>query len=211
MGFESGRLVRAVMKVTRASEQHVNTLHYDLTDVALEPENNPQLLADALRDALMPKYAALYDNTWTVQPVEVVEERDPLHPNDARQGWLSGSATPGVRSTASERLPSACCAVATLKTANVGRRARGRMFLSGTLTELDQNGGVWQGSILALWQALLNAIPLQPDIYTGTSLSHADWAVYSRTQRAADLDPYAPHVTGAVLRTGVHWLRSRET
>lgn len=212
MGFENGKLLRVVLRAQRNAdgEQQVNTLHYNLDDSLLNADNDPQALADAFRDAVMPKQAACYDNTWTIQPVEVVQELDPQHVTAARSAWTSGSPTVGVRSTAAERLPVASCGVVSLRTEHIGRRARGRMFLGGTLTELDQNAGVWQSSILAIWQQLLDAIPHQPDLATGTSDSVADWVVYSRTNRAADVDPYASKVTTPVLRTAVRWLRSRQ-
>jgi hypothetical protein len=34
--------------------------------------------------------------------------------------------------------------------------------------------------------------------------------VYSRTQRAADLDPYASNIQSSSIRSKVRWLRSRE-
>lgn len=77
--------------------------------------------------------------------------------------------------------------------------------------EIDQVAGVWQSSLLSIWQNFLDAIPRQPDIQPGVSTSVANWCVYSRTNRAADVDPYASHVTGTVLRTAVRWLRSRQT
>lgn len=212
MGFENGKLLRCVLKVQRNSDliQNVNTLHYDLQDSLLNADNDPQSLADALRDAVMPKLVLCYDNTWTVLPVEVTQEIDPLDVNAARQSWTSGSPTAGTRAGATDRLPTAAVGVATLRTEHVGRRHRGRIFLGGTLTELDQNAGVWQSSILAIWQQVLDAIPHQPDLATGTSDAVANWVVYSRTQRAANLNPYASKITSPVLRSPVRWLRSRQ-
>lgn len=76
--------------------------------------------------------------------------------------------------------------------------------------EIDQVAGVWQSTLLAIWQNYLDAIPHQPDIATGPSTATADWCVYSRTNRKEDVDPYASHVTTAVLRSPVRWLRSRQ-
>ena len=60
-------------------------------------------------------------------------------------------------------------------------------FLGGSLAEADQNNGTWQSGILGIWQAFLDAIPREPDIAPALSTSTADWCVYSRTQRAANL------------------------
>lgn len=212
MGFEDGKLLRAVTKVQRNADliYNVNTLHYNLVDPLGATANSPQSLADVLATALIPKLVLAYDNTWTVMPVEVTQELDPQNPNAARQAWSSGSPTVGSRTGATDRLPTAACGVATLRTEHVGRRHRGRLFLGGTLMEIDQVAGVWQSTLLAIWQNYLDAIPHQPDIATGVSTATADWVVYSRTQRAADLDPYASRIANTVLRSPVRWLRSRQ-
>lgn len=212
MGFENGRLVRAVMKVQRNADLifNVNTIHYDLVDPIGQTPNSPQSLADVLATALIPKLVLAYDNTWTVMPVEVTEELDPQNDTAARASWTSGSPTVGTRTGATDRLPTAACGVATLRTDHVGRRHRGRLFLGGTLMEIDQVAGVWQSTLLAIWQNYLDAIPHQPDIATGISTATADWCVYSRKQRQGDHDPYASHVASTVLRSPVRWLRSRQ-
>jgi hypothetical protein len=108
-------------------------------------------------------------------------------------------------------MPRACVAIATLKTNAIGRRHTGRMFLGGTTHESDQNGGLWVGTgIVSAWATLLGAIPRQPDISGAGSASTANWCVYSRTSRAAHLDPYASHVNAVIQRSAVKWLRSRE-
>lgn len=81
--------------------------------------------------------------------------------------------------------------------------------MPGSLVEGDQAGGTFNVFPLTMWQAVLDAIPRTPDLATGVSTSVAHWCVYSRTQRAANADPYAPAVTGATLRSRVHFLRSR--
>lgn len=211
MGFENGKLVRVVLRASHPSQgDQVNVLHYDLIDQDLQGANDPQSLADAFRDDVMPKVEALYVPAWSIQPVEVVMERDPLNPNAPRSAWTSGVVTAGTRVTSAQWLPAQCCAVASLRTANIGRRARGRMFLGGTLTEADMTDAAWDPTMTALWQALLDAIPRQPDISPPGSESTANWCVYSRTQRAANLDPYAPHVQQVLLSNEVHWLRSRQ-
>lgn len=212
MGFENGKLFRCALKVQRNADliYNVNTLHYDAEDALTGAANDGQALADALRDALMPKLALAYDNTWTVMPVEVTQELDPQNPTAARSAWTSGTPTAGSRTGATDRLPTAAVGVATLKTEHIGRRHRGRIFLGGTLMEIDQVAGVWQSTLLAIWQNYLDAIPRQPDIATGVSSSVCNWCVYSRTNRAADVDPYASHITATILRTPVRWLRSRQ-
>jgi hypothetical protein len=86
------------------------------------------------------------------------------------------------------------------------------MFMGGSLGEGDQNGEVFLTvtTIYNLWVTLIAAIPRQPDIAGPGSDSVANWCVYSRTQRAANLDPYASHIQGTNLHTKIHWLRSRE-
>lgn len=213
MGFESGRLLRVTLSATKddGSATMVNTLHYDLRDGVLgvsEP-NDPQQLADTIRDDVLPPYSQCFGNNWHVQPVVIIEEKDPLNPLALREGWTSGAAIEGISPYITDLLPIEVCAVATLHTGKIGRRARGRLFMMGERQEGEQAAGVWNTLALSPWQAVLDAIPRQPDIATGVSDSTADWTVYSRTQRAANLDGYANKVTGVTLHDKVHWLRSR--
>lgn len=214
MGFENGKLVRvAVRAVSNATgDQQVNTFHYDLIDSAIPGENpnTPQTLADLFRDNVIPSFRALYTSSWTIQPVVVAEERDPQNPLAARSEWVSGSALAGLKAAPTDLLPQACCAVAAVSTDHIGKRFRGRLFLGGSIGEIDQSAGVWQSGATTLWTAYMAAIPRQPDLATGVSLSVANWVIYSRTQRAADLDPYASIVQAATVRSKVRWLRSRE-
>lgn len=212
MGFENGKLVRVVLKAqSDAGDTVVNTLHYDLIDSAIpgNAPNDPQTLADVFRDDVIPEYAALFTNHWSALPVEVVQEIDPQNPHAPRSAWTAGIPVTGTRTISSDLLPVQMCQVATLRTDHIGRRFRGRMFIPGSYAEADQNAGVWNVFPQTLAQALLDAIPEQPDLATGTSASVAHWCVYSRTQRAQNLDPYASAIAGEVLRTQVHWLRSR--
>lgn len=208
MGFENGRLVRAVFRATTGTDQQVMTLHYDLDDASSTP-NDPQQLADTLRDAVRPFVIARYTNSWTIDPVLVVEEIDPLNPLDPRSSWTSGAALPGTKALSSQLLPRGLCALAALKSANLGRRFNGRIFFGGSWAEGDNlDGNVesnWRGFLLNE----LNAIPKQPDIATGVSLATAKWCIYSRTQRAANLNPYAVPVASYIVRTPFHYLRSR--
>lgn len=212
MGFDNGRLIRATLQATRSSDgaTMVNVFHYDLIDSTYPlHDNDPQTLADTLRDALVTPLTHLFSSAWFVQPVTLIEERDPLHPFAPRSGWQSGVPTQGIRTIFGDALPLEATAVATIRTANIGRRARGRTFLPGTFSEGDQAAGVWGLTATAPMQAYLDAIPLQPDIAVGVSTSTANWCVYSRTQRAANLSPYAPHVTSFQLHDRFRWLRSR--
>jgi hypothetical protein len=214
MGFENGKLVRVVLRAVEngTGDQQVNTLHYDLIDSAIfgEAANDPQALADFFRDNVLAPFKAMYVNTWTIQPVIVAQEKDPQNPNAARSEWVSGTAAAGTRSAQTDYLPKAACGVASLLTSHIGKRYRGRMFLGGSVSEADQSAGVWQSGITTLWNALLAAIPKQPDVATGNSQSTCTWGVYSRTNRAADIDPYISPVVSTPLRTQFRWLRSRE-
>jgi hypothetical protein len=213
MGFENGKLVRVVLKASNAAgNTEVNTLHYDLQDSSIpgESANDPQALADRFRDDVIPHFAGLFKSDWTIAPVEVQEERDPQAPYAPRAAWSSGTPVAGSKSVFSDLLPSAVTMVATLLTANVGRRFRGRMFIPGSWAEAEQDAGQFNSTAFVSADSYLNAIPLAPDIQSGISSSSAHWCVYSRTQRAANLDPYANAVVSFNRRSKVHWLRSRE-
>lgn len=211
MGFENGHLLRVVLHASQAGGDVVNVLHYDLDDSAIAgADNDPQALADRFRDDVIPKFAACFASAWTILPVVVEDERDPLHLTATRSAWTAGTATVGTRAVASDGMPPGICGVNTWLTEHIGRRFRGRLFLGGTITEDDQNNGfVRMDRIGVAWQQLVDAIPRQPDIATGTSDVTAKQCVYSRTQRAASLDPYASAVTGNIIRPVLHYLRSR--
>lgn len=212
MGFENGRLLRLSLSAIRSADgaQMVNTFHYDLQDsVWPAHDNDPQALADKIRDDVLGPFSQLFSNAWFVQPPVLIEERDPLNPNAPRTGWTSGVPIQGLRTLFGDALPLEATAVATVHTANIGRRARGRVFLPGTFSEGDQSGGTWGLLATGPMQAYLDSIPRQPDIAPAASTSTCKLCVYSRTQRAANLNPYAPAVTNMVLHDRFRWLRSR--
>jgi len=214
MGFENGKLVRVVLRAVENStgDQQVNTFHYDLEDslVPGNAPNDPQSLADFYRDNVVASFRAMYTSAWTIQPALVAQEIDPQNPLAPRSEWVSGAAAAGTKAAPTDLLPKASCGVCALTTNHIGKRYRGRIFLGGSIGEIDQSAGVWQSGITTLWGTFVAAIPRQPDIATGTSLSVANWVVYSRTQRTADLDPYASPIVSTSIRTKFRWLRSRE-
>ena len=209
MGFENGRLVKVIVRATDGVDQQVATFHYDLIDDVAEPANNPQQLADDFRDDVIPGWLILFTPAWSFDPVEVVEELDPLNPTDPRESWVSGSSTPGTNDGGNQLLPRGICGLVSLKTAHIGRRFRGRWFLMGQFDEVGQNGGVWSGGVIGVMDDLIASIPREPDLADGVSTSTARWCIYSRTQRAANADPYASAVTDAIRRDQLHYLRSR--
>lgn len=210
MGFENGQLLRVVMRALgNDGDQQVSTFHYDLDNNSDAQTNNPQSLADRFRDDVMPLWVTSYSVGWTIQPVIVQDEKDPLNPLAPRQEWASGVATPGSYVPGGDLLPRFCTPVVALLTANIGRRFRGRTWLGGVYTESDQNAGVW--GTLTAFNTRMAAIPMEPDIAGPGSTATAKWCVYSRTQRAANLNPYASAVSGYIVRPQVHSLRSRAT
>jgi hypothetical protein len=212
MGFENGRLVRVTVRALAAPKfEQVNTFHYDLIDAELQASNDPQALADRFRDDVLPQFRALYTSAWQIQPVVVMEEKDPLNPLLSRKEWVSGTPIAGTRTPAGEVLAFGMCAVATLLTDHIGRRHRGRIFIGGSPDESDVTTNDWRTDV-GHWsqvQAYLGSVPLQPDLATGTSSSVAHWCVYSRTQRKENGPDYASKVVSTPLHSRVHWLRSR--
>jgi hypothetical protein len=189
----------------------VNTWHYDLIDsiVPGQSANDPQSLADRFRDDVIPQWKANIGSAWTLDPVHVVEEFDPQNPTHARDAWDSGTPTAGTKVVSGDQLPSFCAPIARLLTGKVGRRFRGRTWIMGQYLEAEQANGAWTTSFKTGLGTMMAAVPLQPDIASGVSDSTANLCVYSRTQRAADLDPYAQHVTTVAVQSLVHSLRRR--
>jgi len=214
VGFENGKLVRVVLEATAGADSQINVFHYDLQggwDPLLSNGNNPQSLADTFRDDVRPGWAAFYSSAWTIQPVVVEDEIDPQDPTAARSSWSSGSAIAGTATPSSDLLPPQCAILAKITTDAIGRRHTGRLWLGGSRSEGEQAAGVWGSTLVTGTGTFLGTIPMQPDIQEGTGVGSdvANWCVYSRTQRAQNLDPYASHVTGYVVRSLVHTLRSR--
>lgn len=210
MWFGTDRILRVVLRATSATDQQVTTLHYVFQDTDTSAVNEPQPLADAIAAAVLPSYRALYISSWTIQPVEVVDELDPLDPPAARSAWTSGVAAAGTLAATSDYLPAACCLIASLQTDQIGRRHRGRIFVGGSWGEIDQTNGLWNATAIARAKTFTDAIPHTPVAAAAGSTSTCRWVVYSRTaRRLADADYYAP-VQTVVHKSPVHWLRSRQ-
>lgn len=209
MGFENGKLVEVVLKASAGTLTQVNTYHYDLVDALGGTDNDPQTLADRFRDDVRTHLIASLTSAWTVDPVVVTMVKDPLNPLAPRSSWASGAAAAGTKTASSDPLPNFCSPLVSLRTAHIGRRFRGRLWLAGSWHEGDQSGGTWTTTQKADLQTIVNFVPFEPDLATGPSDSTAKWCVYSRTQRAANLDPYASPITSATVSALVHSLRSR--
>jgi len=209
VGFENGHLLRVVLRATAGSEEQVNTFHYDLIDDVAEPANDPQALADRFRDDVRPHWIASMSSAWTFDPVHIVDEFDPIIPFATRSSWDSGAPAAGTKTLGSDLLPRNMVPVASLRTAHIGRRFRGRLWMMGSYTEGEQVDGAWTSGSLTSLQTVLDFVPFQPDIAGGISTSVANWCVYSRTMRAEAGHPYANKITSATVTPLLHSLRSR--
>jgi len=211
VGFENGRVVRVTIQANGPGTlTKVNTFHYDIDDGDfIDHDNDMQDLADTFRDDVLPHVVNLIRPSWTLQPVVVVEEKDPQNPTATRKEWTSGTPQAGTNSSSDELLPSGASPIAKLTTTHIGRRATGRIWPIYNVDEGSQAGGIIGSGTLAVLQAYLDAIPREPDLALGGSGASADWSVYSRTARAADQDPYLSKITGVTLRNQLHFLRSR--
>lgn len=214
MGFENGHLLRVSQEATAPGfAPRVMTFHYDLIDATGGLENNdPQDLADRFRDDLRAALQPWFHTNWTLAPVVVTDEVDPLHPTAPRSQWTSGAPIAGTGSSGVDDLPYGVCAMANLRTGLIGKRYNGRSFLSVPLNENAQHGGVLEAAAVTAFQDIYDTVPLEPDIAGGGGLSDAsaNLCVYSRTARAANQDPYASHVTAITVQSSTHYLRRRE-
>jgi hypothetical protein len=211
MGFEDGHIARCSLVAALGDNEVVNTLHYDMHDSTVDDSPTLQGLADRLADDLLGPWGALFPAAWTIQPVTVMDEKDPLAPLATRDGAVSGAPAAGTGGTptSTNKAPLEECVVATLRTAHIGRRFRGRMFLPPIFDEEATDNGILASGHASLYNTFLAAIPREPDLVTGAGDGNAIWSVYSRTQRAANLDPYATRIDTVQLQTKLRWLRSR--
>lgn len=213
MSWETGRTLRVVLKAHAGTEEQVNVLHYDANDggVANIGANNPQSLADFFRDNVMNLVAANFTAGWSIDPVIVEEELDPKNPTAPRQAWTSGGILQGGKVASSDVLPSALCVVYRLDSDRIGRRYNGRLFAMGSRHEADQAAGSWTTTYLTDQGRYVNAIPHQPDISGPGSEATCNWAVYSRTNRSQGISTYLAHIQTPIVRSRLHWLRSRDS
>lgn len=210
MSFTDGKLVRVSLVATKSGRSQVNTFHYSLSDGFLgDPDNSPQALADWFRDHVRGDFAGAFPSAWQIQPVNIIEEKDPLNPTAPRSEWTSGGTIAGTGDSSVDLLPSGCCTVVKLTSEHVGKRHTGRCFIGGVRTESNQANGIWSSAVITAVTAYMNHVPKQPDIADGISLAEANWVVYSRTARAANQTPYVSRITGFTVRPEVHYLRSR--
>jgi hypothetical protein len=215
MGFVDGHLARAVFSAINGHNQVVNVIHYDMHDTSIpgSAHTSLQSLADHLRDACMTPYKSLFPSNWVIQPIVVQDEIDPQHPGAVRNGAVSGAPANGLMDvpTSGNALPFELCAVATIHTGHIGRRFRGRMFLPPLFSDDAITGQVVDGSKRLSYQNFLDSIPKQPDVVEGVDPidTVTNWSVYSRTNRAQGVDPYATPVTSYEVRPSVRFLRSR--
>lgn len=212
--FDDGWLAKVTLEAKAGAYQVVNTLHYDLAGNFLDDAPSLQSLADRLNGDLLGPYRALFGSQWTISPITVVQEKDPLNPDAVRQGRTAGSGAAGTRSLgAGEGMPSFCCRVYKLATNKIGRSFRGRLFIGGSILESDTINETFlapaAGNFASLADAFVNAIPLSPDLVFGPTTATAHWVVYSPTRRGRAQDDYATPVVTKVPRTLVHSLRSR--
>lgn len=210
MSFENGKVCRVVLRATAGTYEHVNVLHYDLNDAGLSTgTNNPQTLADFFRDNVQGVYTQLFTSNWTIDPIKVEEEIDPLDKFAPRSSWLSGTSRPGTKVITGDQLPAGLVVLVALKSNTLGRRYNGRMWLGGPTSEADQINGQWQSSLLSVCSEIVANIPRQPDISEGPSGASCDWSIYSRTARAQSSGHYLAHGITPTVSDRVHWLRSR--
>lgn len=210
MPFSGGKIVRVSLVATKGGRSQVNTFHYDLSDSFIsDHDGDPQSLADYFRDHVRGDFAGAFPSAWQIQPVNVIEEIDPLAPTAPRSEWSSGAPIAGTGDGSIDLLPSGCCTVVKLVSEHVGKRHTGRCFVGGVRTEANQANGIWSSSVITAVTAYMNHVPKQPDIAEGVSTAEANWVVYSRTARAANQTPYTSRITSFIVRPEVHYLRSR--
>src|SRR5688572_798249 len=127
MAFENGWLARVVFRASTGAQEMVNVFHYNTEIEWPDLPLGLQALADRLRDDALPDFKALFSAGWTCDPVVVVQERDPLNPNEPRTAVQSGASGPGTRpAPGGDAIPEALCRVYKLNTALIGRSFRGR-------------------------------------------------------------------------------------
>jgi len=210
MGFENGNVYRVVFRASRAGRDEVNIFHYDGDNHGDPQVNSGQSLANAVANEALSWFAGLYNANWAIAPVVVTDELDPQNPHKARSQWQAGSISEGIKPTAPNRLASAACVVATLKTAHIGRRYTGRAFVGGDAGEANVAANLWDPAWIDAVHTFIDAMPRVPDVAGPASLATCTWSVYSKTQRAQHLDPYLSPVQTILMRNEVHWLRRRE-
>ncbi len=142
-----------------------------------------------------------------IDSVDAVTEVIP--PDIGRAGSFTAGVL-GTLSTGARDAPSGACAIITKKTGTPSRSARGHFSLPGPRSTSFYSAQNWGGTFVTAATTLLGDLDDSFDIGTITA-AHMHPVIYSRTRHLAGLTPYTFRVTGATLRSQIHWLRSRMT
>jgi hypothetical protein len=207
-------LARVAIKSTVQGGQAVNNTFYISDGSANIPDLSKLTnLATDLDAFFTTTYRVLLTTNGILQNYTVSQVSDPLDPSPYVQ-YVKNIALAGTRTEPSSHAPNQLCAVASLKTALVGRRYRGHLFLPPSLDQASISGtGFSSGNYLTAVNnfvaKLVNGTAAPTPTWTGSTLSGWTLAVFSRTAAAAGQNPVFAYCTAVVQNGSIHWLRSR--
>lgn len=164
-------------------QTHLNTLHFECK-TATEPTTAVMAaLAVEMKDLHRARQADIYAyQRWKATQVRGAGISYPP-PKYTRVGglFLEGNFTSNQNGTMidTQQLPPQCAFVITLKSPNIGRSRRGRIYIGG-LTESQQQGGTWDPATVTAFTTTWNTFMAKYVWPAGTSPDFS-MAVWSET------------------------------
>lgn len=178
-----GDVWRLTLQSTFLGQIHQNTLFFECKTATDPTQAVMNALAIEVKDLHRTRQADIYKyERWKAVQVRGAGISYPP-PKYQRVGglFLEGNFTSNQNGTMidTQQLPPQCAFVITLKSPNVGRSRRGRIYVGG-LTESQQQGGTWDPATVTAFQTTWTAFMAKYVWPSGTSPDFS-LAVWSET------------------------------
>ena len=183
----------------------VNVVHVEC-DVLSSPPNWANIAAD-----MQSWLAVLWNNILTTAySFDSITVTDENYPGSTHGQGVVTPATTGARVPNDTKLDPALCQVGSWKTAVAKRYARGHIFFPPAIdTSTVVTGGSFSAS-QAYYQANAAFMNSFKAGHVSGSTSYVP-IVFSKHQVSMGLTPFTFPITGVILQSKQHWLRSRST
>lgn len=183
----------------------VNVLHVEC-DVLASPPNWANIAAD-MKTWLATKWNNILVPAFTFQDITVTDEN---YPGSTHGQGVANVNTVGARVPNDSKLDPAMCQVGSWKTAVAKRYARGHIFFPPAVdTTSIATGGIFNSGQAYYIANAAFMTSFQAGFVAG-STSYVP-IVFSKHQVSMGITPFTFPITGVILNSKQHWLRSRST
>lgn len=185
------------------------SLHFRTEPGFGESEPSADDVLDKLDEVLSPLYKDVLTTATVLHSLEVSELLDPDDEETLPGGAVREYGDPGNLSPGDDKLPTALCAIVSLRTGVPRRWARGYNALPSPRNSAALNSShLWTGDY---WDAVETWADAMDDDYELGGVIPASLIpiVYSRTQRARGHDLFWAQVQAGIPQRNPKWRRSR--